>query len=60
MSDLNKTGRTNAAVYGLGFVGAVVYYLQQATTFTGGLIGIIKAILWPALLVYELLGYLQM
>jgi hypothetical protein len=43
------------AVYGLGFVGALIYYLQQAETLWMGLIGILKALLWPIFLVYQLL-----
>jgi hypothetical protein len=49
----------SGAIYGIGAIGALVYFLQHATTFTMGLIGIVKAIFWPALLVYkalELLG----
>ncbi len=44
--------------YGLGFIGAAVYYIGVATTFWGGVLGFIKAIFWPALLVYELLKFL--
>jgi hypothetical protein len=43
-------------VYFLGFVGAAVYYLQQSTTFWDGVIGLLKALVWPAFLVYKLLG----
>lgn len=50
-------GRGNA-VYGLGFVGAAIYYISQATTFWMGVLGILKAIVWPAFLVFELLKYL--
>jgi hypothetical protein len=50
----------NNAVYGLGFLGALVYYLQHATTLLGGLFGILQAILWPAFVVYRLLGFLGM
>jgi hypothetical protein len=46
---------SNNAVYGLGLIGALVYYIQQADGFWMGVVGIIKAILWPAFLVYELL-----
>ncbi|MEK6917717.1 MAG: hypothetical protein AABW51_02105 [Nanoarchaeota archaeon] len=46
------------AIYGLGFIGAVVYYVSQATSFWGGVLGILKAILWPGFLVYELLKFL--
>jgi hypothetical protein len=43
-------------VYGLGFIGALVYYLGHADTFWIGLLGVIKALFWPAFLVYKLLG----
>jgi len=42
------------AVYGLGLIGAAVYFIMQATTFWMGVLGILKAIVWPAILVYEL------
>lgn len=51
---------TASAFYGLGFVGALVYYLATATTFWIGLLGVLKAIVWPAFLVFELLKYLGM
>jgi predicted small integral membrane protein len=47
-------------VYGLGFIGALVYYLSHATTFWIGVVGFFKAIFWPAMLVYKLLEYLNM
>ena len=43
------------AVYGLGFLGALVYYLTTAPDIWMALLGIVKAILWPAILVYGLL-----
>ncbi|MCK5059670.1 MAG: hypothetical protein KAR00_00805 [Candidatus Pacebacteria bacterium] len=46
------------AVYGLGLVGAAIYFIQHATTFWIGILGILKAIVWPAVLVYELLKFL--
>jgi hypothetical protein len=46
------------AVYGLGLIGALVYYLQSAATFSDGLIGVLKAIVWPGVVVYRLFGYL--
>lgn len=48
------------AVYGLGFIGAVVYFIQHASSFGDGIFGIFKAIIWPALLVYQLLGFFKM
>ncbi len=43
----------SGAVYGLGFIGAAIYFISQATTFWMGVLGFIKAIVWPAFLVYE-------
>ena len=48
------------AVYGLGFIGAAVFYIQHATTFMMGLVGVLKAIVWPALVVYRLLDFLKL
>lgn len=43
-------------VYGLGFIGAVIYYIQTATGFWDGVLGVLKAIVWPAFAVHKLLG----
>lgn len=48
------------AVYGLGMIGALVYYFQHATSFWLVVVGIFKAIFWPAFLVHALLNFLQM
>lgn len=53
-------GAANAPVYGLGLIGAWVYYIGQATTFWMGVLGFLKGIVWPAMLVYELMKYLNM
>jgi hypothetical protein len=53
-------GASSAPVYGLGLIGAWIYYLSHATTFWIGVLGILKGIIWPAMLVYELLTYLSM
>lgn len=50
--------KTSGTVYGLGFIGAVVFFIQQATSFSSGLLGLLKAIVWPAILVYKLLAFL--
>jgi len=46
--------------YGLGFVGAVIYYFHGVTTFWTGVIAILKAAVWPAFLVYHLFAFLKM
>lgn len=54
------TGSAHAsnAVYGLGLIGAVIYFISHATTFWMGVLGFLKAIVWPAFLVYEALKHL--
>jgi hypothetical protein len=44
--------------YFLGFIGAAVYNLSIATGFWNGLLGILKAFVWPAFLIYDLLKFL--
>jgi hypothetical protein len=44
-----------SAVYGLGLIGALVFYIQQADGFWEVILGILKALVWPAFLVYEVL-----
>jgi hypothetical protein len=46
---------SGGAVYGLGFIGAAVYFISHAATFWMGVLGFIKAMVWPAFLVYEAL-----
>jgi len=46
------------ALYGLGFIGALVYYLTTAPSLLAGVIGVVKAILWPAFLVYGVLKFI--
>jgi hypothetical protein len=46
------------AVYGLGLIGALVYYIQQADGFWSGVLGILKALVWPVFVVYDLLKFL--
>ncbi len=46
----NASGGT---VYFLGFIGSAVYFISNATGFWMGVLGFLKAIVWPAFLVYE-------
>jgi hypothetical protein len=48
------------ALYGLGFIGALVYYLTTATSFMEGVLGFFEALLWPAFLVYGVLKFIGM
>ena len=46
------------AVYGLGLVGAAIYFIIQATSFWAGVLGVLKALVWPAYLVFEAFKYI--
>lgn len=60
-SSKRKTaGGVSGGIYGLAFIGALFYYIQHATTFVMGLLGVVKAIFWPAVLIYKILEYLKM
>ena len=52
-------GAVGGGVYGLAFVGAVIYFIQNADTFGMGVLGVLKAIVWPAILVYKVLQFLN-
>jgi hypothetical protein len=45
----------HSALYGLGFIGAAIYYISHAIGFWPGVLGFLKALIWPAFLVYEAL-----
>lgn len=55
-----KATSSTSAIYGMAFVGALIYFIQHATTFWGGVLGLLKSIVWPAILVYKLLEFLKM
>ena len=52
----NCQAMKSGCIYGMGFLGAAVYYIQAATGFWMGALGILKALVWPAFLIYKLLG----
>jgi hypothetical protein len=45
-------------VYCLGFIGAAIYFISQTTTFWIGVLGFLKAIVWPVYFVYDSLKFL--
>lgn len=48
------------AVFGLGWIGAVVYYIGAADSFWMGVLGFLKSLVWPAFVIYELMKFLEM
>jgi hypothetical protein len=45
-------GACGGGFYFLGFLGALIYYMQQGE----GIVGILKAIVWPVFLIMKILG----
>ncbi len=56
--DMKSGNSCGGALYFVGFIGAVIYYISTATSFWGGVLGILKSLVWPAFLVFELLKFL--
>ena len=52
-SKTRNSDHASNAVYGLGFIGAAIYFITHATGFWMGVLGFLKAIVWPAILVFE-------
>ena len=48
--------RGGPPVYGMGVIGAAVYYLHTTIGFGSSIVALLKALVWPAFLVYHLLG----
>ena len=55
-----KDGGSSSGIYGLAFLGAAIYFIQHATSFWMGVLGILKALVWPAMLIYKVLELLHM
>lgn len=53
-------GNQAGAIYGMAFLGALVYFIQHATTFWGGVLGFVKAVFWPAMIIYKVLEQLKL
>lgn len=48
-------GSAGDAVFGLGLIGAEVWFWQQANGFGEHLVGVLKGLVWPAFLVHDAL-----
>ena len=55
-----KNSNVSSGVYGLAFVGALIYNIQHSSTFMLGVLGFLKALVWPAFLVYKIMEFLKM
>jgi hypothetical protein len=55
----NAANQAGGAVYGLGLIGAAIFFIGHAASFWAGVLGFLKAIIWPVILVYKLLEHMQ-
>ena len=52
-------GGSSGAVYGLGVIGACIFYISRGTTPQEKAIGFLKALVWPVFLVKGVLEILE-
>ncbi len=52
-------GGSSGAVYGLGFLGALIYEIQHTAGLTEVLLGIVKSIVWPAFVTFKLFEFFR-
>jgi len=62
---LNMDGRIHkdgffGGTYFLAFLGAAIYFIQHSAGLWGGVIGFLKAVVWPVLVTYKVFGLLNM
>ena len=55
-----KHNNAFGGIYGLAFIGAAVYFIQHSLTFWEGVLGFLKALVWPAVMMYKLLEFFKM
>ncbi len=53
-----KESCSGPGIYCVGFIGALIYFISTATGFWNGVLGVLKAIVWPAFLIFELFKFL--
>lgn len=53
-------GGASTPLYCMGFIGSLIYFIQHAATFGEGVMGILKAFVWPGVLVYKLCEFLKL
>jgi hypothetical protein len=53
MTNSSGTAASSGAIYGLGILGAWVYFWQQADGVLEHLFALVQGVFWPAYLVYQ-------
>lgn len=52
-------GGSSGAVYGLGIIGAAIYYINKGLNPQEKALGFLKALVWPVFLVKQALEFLE-
>jgi hypothetical protein len=58
MAGKNAGAAGGGAIYGLGMLGAWVWFFQQADTFWDYILVVFQGLFWPAFMVYEVFSAL--
>ena len=56
----NCSTSSTSCTYFLGIIGAAIYFISHASCFWIGVLGFLKALIWPVFLVFEIMKYLEM
>lgn len=51
---------SGGAFYSLGLIGALIYFISHAQTLEQGLLGVLKAIIWPAFFTFKVFEFLKL
>jgi len=57
---MKDNSNVSGAIYFLTIIGAAVYFIKTAVSFWGGVLGILKAMVWPAIVIYKVLELLKL
>jgi hypothetical protein len=56
---VTRSGGGADAVYGIGMIGAWIYYFKRASTTKQRIRAFFKGLVWPAFLVHDLFVFLE-
>lgn len=57
---MSKNGGGWSGTYLVAAVGVAVYYIQRSDSFGAGALGLLKALFWPAFVIYRVFESLNM
>ena len=60
MEKHNHANAGGGAVYFFGLIGAAIYFISHAASFWPGVLGFLKALIWPVFVVLKLMEFLKM